>query len=58
MIENKARVIGILKFATKNNVLEGVHLTFLPHIFPVQVKSGACYIAGQWGRVQNKVKET
>ena len=35
---------------------EGVHLTLPPHIFPVQVKSGACYIIGHWGRVQNKIK--
>ena len=33
-----------------------VHLTFPPHIFPVQVKSGACYITGQWGLAQNKIK--
>ena len=25
---------------------EVVHLTFPPHIFSVQVKSGACYITG------------
>ena len=25
--------------------------------FAVQVKPGACYITGQWGRVHNKVKE-
>ena len=37
--------------------LEGVHLTFPPRIFPFQVKSGACYITGQWGRAQNKIKE-
>ena len=24
--------------------------------FTVQVKSGACYITGQWGRGQNKIK--
>ena len=24
--------------------------------FSVQVKSGACYIMGEWGRVQNKIK--
>ena len=29
-----------------------------PHIFSIQVKSGACYITGQWGRVHNKIKET
>ena len=38
--------------------MEGVHLTLLHHIFFVQVKSGASYITGQWGRVQNKIKET
>ena len=38
--------------------LEGVHLTLPPHIFSVQVKSGACYITGEWGQVQNKIKET
>ena len=37
---------------------EVVPLTFPPHIFSVQGKSGACYITGQWGRVQNKIKET
>ena len=36
---------------------EGFHLTF-PPIFSVQVKFGACYITGQCGRVQNKIKET
>ena len=39
-------------------LIEGVHLTLLPHIFSVQLKSGAYYIKGQWGRVQNKIKET
>ena len=29
-------------------IYEGVHLTLPPHIFSVQVKSGACYITGQW----------
>ena len=38
--------------------LEGVHLTLPPHIFSVQVKSRACWITGQWGRAQNKIKET
>ena len=28
-------------------VTEGIHLTLPPHIFSVQVKSGACYITGQ-----------
>ena len=37
------------------NKLEGVHLTLSSHIFSVQVKSGACYITGEWGRVQNKI---
>ena len=27
---------------------EGVYLTLPPHIFSVQVTSGACYITGQW----------
>ena len=39
---------------------EGVHLTMdltlPPPNFSVQVKSGACYITGQRGRVQNKPK--
>ena len=37
---------------------EGVHLTLPPHIFSKQVKFRACYITGQWRRVQNKIKET
>ena len=32
-----------------------VYLTF-PHIFSVQVKSAACYIMGQSGQVQSKIK--
>ena len=28
--------------------IEGVHLTLPPDIFSVQVKSGACYLTGQW----------
>ena len=39
-------------------IFEGVWLTLPPHIFSTQVKPGACYITGQWGRVQNKIKET
>ena len=40
------------------NYVEGVHLSIHHlHIFSVKVKSGACYITGQWGRVQNKRKE-
>ena len=38
--------------------LEVVHLTFPPHIFSIQVKSGVCCITGKWGRVQNKIKQT
>ena len=30
------------------SISEGVHLTLPHHIFSVQVKSGACYITGQW----------
>ena len=37
---------------------KGVHQTLPFHIFSVQVKFEACYITGQWGRVQNKAKET
>ena len=37
---------------------EGVHLTLSPRIFSVQVKARAYYITGQWGRNQNKIKET
>ena len=36
---------------------ESVHLTLPPHIFSFRVKSGLCYITGQWGQVQNKIKE-
>ena len=39
-------------------LMEGVHLTLPPCISSAQVKSGACYITGQWGQVQNKAKET
>ena len=35
---------------------EVVHRTFPPHFFSVLVKFGACYITGQWKRVQNKIK--
>ena len=38
----------------KSKLLEGVHLTLPLHIFSVQ----ASYIKGQWGQVQNKIKET
>ena len=31
-----------------SRTLEDVHLILPPHIFSVQVKSGACYITGQW----------
>ena len=53
------------KKRTRNNSVfghfprsEGVHLILPPHIFSVKLKSGACYITGQWGRFQNKIKET
>ena len=39
-------------------IYEGVHLTLPSHTFSIQVKSGACYITGQWERVRNKIKET
>ena len=40
----------------RNSMLKNLILP--PHVFSVQVKSGACYITGQWWRVQNKTKET
>ena len=46
------------KFNFCYQIYEGVHLTLPPHIFSIQVKSGARYITGQWERVQNKLKET
>ena len=39
------------------HIIEDVHLTLPRHIFSVQVKSGACYITGQWEQDQNKIKE-
>ena len=33
------------------NNCEGLYLTLPPQIFPFQVKSGACYITGQWSSV-------
>ena len=36
---------------------EGVIWHCLLIFFSVQVKSGTCYITGQWGRVQNKIKK-
>ena len=44
-------------FCKNNLTFEGVHLTLPPHIFSFRVKSGLCYITGQWGQVQNKIKE-
>ena len=46
------------KFNFGYQIYEGVHLTLPPHIFSIQVKSGARYVTGQWERVQNKLKET
>ena len=46
------------KFNFGYQIYEGVHLTLPSHIFSIQVKSGACYITGQWERVRNKIKET
>ena len=31
-----------------DTIKDGAHLTLPPHIFSVQVKSGVCYITGQW----------
>ena len=36
------------QLSSKCALIEGVHLTLSPHIFSVQVKSGASYITGQW----------
>ena len=47
----------LLEEGTTENY-EGVHLTLPPHIFSIQVKPGPCYITGQQGWVQNKMKET
>ena len=33
-------------------------MAFPSQVFSVQVKSGACYITGQWGQVQNKIDQT
>ena len=44
---------GVMRPETRTQELEIVHPTF-PHNFSVQVKSGACYITGQWGSAQNK----
>ena len=41
-----------------NLILKNSLLTLPRHTFSVQVKSGAGYIKGQWGQVQNKIKET
>ena len=40
-----------------NLILKNSLLTLPPHTFSVQVKSGAGYIKGQWGQVQNKTKK-
>ena len=40
----------LIKYLLIENQLqeEGDHLTLPAHILSVQVKSGACYITGQW----------
>ena len=38
-----------------NPIRKVVHLTLPPHAFSILLKFGACYITGQWGRVQNKI---
>ena len=40
----------------RKHEVESVHLTLPPHIFSVQVKSGACYITVSG--VHNKIRET
>ena len=53
------------KIRTRNNSIfgqfspsEGVHLKLPPPIFSVKLKCGACNVTGQWGRCQNKTKES
>ena len=50
-------VLMVCKENSKSNK-EGVHLTLPTHIFYIQVNSGAPYITGQWGQVQNEIKES
>ena len=40
-----------------NEHAQGCSSDIASSFFSVQVKSGACYITGQWGRVQSKMKE-
>ena len=54
-----------IKIRTRNNFVfrhfspsKGVHLTLRTHIFSIKLKSGACFITGQWGRFQNETKES
>ena len=58
ILETTARNRNSNSLLVKTVDEEVAHLTFFPHIFSVQVKSGACYIKGQWGRVQNKINVT
>ena len=65
----KLIMLSFLRFRPTNNVMVSLKDGFtvwcqkkvLSDIavsyFSVQVKSGACYFTGQWGRVQNEVKE-
>ena len=44
-------------FRRELSCFEVVHLTFLLHVFSIQVKFRACYIIYQWDVVQNKIEE-
>ena len=62
-LRSNQHVLQILSFRTffkyyRSGLMEGVDLALPPDIFSVHVKSGACYITGPCGRVQNKIKET
>ena len=46
-ITNKKKVLKG-QFPSKFPLIEVVHLTLTPHIFSVQLKSGAKYFTGQW----------
>ena len=52
----KKKINYIFKIALRTRLIG--FLAFPSHNFSVPVKFGACYITGQWGRVQNKTNIT
>ena len=46
----------VVNYVILVELYEVVYLTFPPYIFTVKVKSAACYITGQWGRVHSEIK--